>query len=214
MSTVSMSRDARFWDRLAAKYAAQPIADVPAWEKKLAITIGALAPTDRVLNVGCGTGSLSLELAPHAAETHGVDISESMLEIARAKVRDAGLDNAHFHHATLDDPLPFEAASFDVVCAYSILHLVADRPAVLRGLFEVLKPGGTFISSTVCLGDSWVPFRPLLATMHWLGKAPRVWIVGRATLADEMRAAGFVDVTLPDVGAKPIVAFATATKPG
>ena len=106
----------------------------------------------------------------------------------------------------------FEAESLDGVCAYSILHLVEDRPAALEQIFRLLKPGGFFVSSTVCLGESWVPYGPLIGAMRLIGKAPMVQIFDKHTLEDEIRESGFVDISQPDVGAKGEIAFIVARK--
>jgi hypothetical protein len=77
-----------------------------------------------------------------------------------------------------------------------------------------VKPGGSFISSTACLRDSWVPFGPLIAMMRLFGKAPRVvQLLSSRALKNAITDAGFVDVEAPDVGAKKMVAFLVATKP-
>ena len=88
-----------------------------------------------------------------------------------------------------------------------------DRADALARIHDLLKPGGFFVSSTVCLGDSWVPYRPVLAVMRWLGKAPMVKIFSVQTLVDELRAAGFEDIEQPDVGAESTIAFLVARKP-
>jgi len=208
-----MTNNALFWDSLAERYAAQPVANLDAFERKQAITRSHLTPDSRVLEVGCGTGSLALKMAPHAAHIDALDISSEMLRIARGKADAADVTNVAFRQAALDEPLPFEPGTFDSVWAYSILHLVADRPALLARLCTMLKPGGTLISSTVTLGESWIPYRPMLAVMRWAGKAPHVYIVRRDELVQEMEAAAFESVETPDVGAKQIVTFAVARKP-
>ncbi len=208
-----MTADARFWDRIADKYSKKPVPDEDVWQAKLRVTKAALAPDHQVLDLGCGTGSLVLELAPHAAHVHGVDISAEMVRIARGKADAQGASNVSFHCAPVDDLPPFEAGSFDMVCAYSLLHLVEDRPALLASIRRLLKPGGTFISSTVVLAGSLVPYRPLLTVMRWLGQAPPVWVLSAAQIREEVAAAGFVDVTAPDVGAPARTAYLTARKP-
>jgi arsenite methyltransferase len=173
-----------------------------------------LRPTDTVLDVGCGTGSLALRLAPFAGHVHGLDASSEMMRIARGKQVAAGVKNVTFHTGAFDETfraLPFDGV--DMLCACSILHLVDDRQAALARMFRHLRPGGTFVASTVCLGDSWVPYAPLLAVMRWAGKAPAVWIFSKQTLVDEIRRAGFVDVQAPEVGAGGMISFVVATRP-
>lgn len=209
-----MSTDPAFWNDLAEKYARMPVKDPDAFDRKIAITRSRMSPQDVVVDVGCGTGSLALHLAPHAAHIHGLDLSSEMIRIARDKARTQKVDNVTFHVGPFDDSFTTLApGSLDGICAYSLLHLVEDRAAVLDRIYRMLKPGGFFISSTLCLGESWVPYRPLLRVMRWLGKAPMVKVLSRQALEDEVRRAGFVDVSQPDVGAMSVVAFMVATRP-
>lgn len=202
--------DPVFWDGIAEKYAAQPVADPDAFERKIAHTRALIPPDGTVLEVGCGTGSLALRLAPSAGRIVGVDCSPEMVRIARGKAGSA--DHVQFVEGTVDDA-PAAPGSVDLFCAFSILHLVPDRAHFLERAFAVLKPGGHLVSSTVCLGDSWIPYRPVLTVMRWAGKAPWVDSFSSAQLMDELRAAGFVDVEEVDVGTKDTVAFLVARKP-
>lgn len=210
-----MHADARFWDKIAEGYAAKPVSDPAAFERKIAITVGHMAPGCAVLDVGCGTGSLCLRLAPHGGQVEGLDLSPEMIRIARGKAQAAGVENVTFHVGAFDDGFTAVAdGSLDVVCAYSLLHLVRDRAAALRHLHRLLKPGGVFIASTACLGDGWVPYGLLIGVMRLVGKAPWVGVVSRQALVAEMEQAGFVDVHAPDVGAKSKdVYFTVARKP-
>jgi arsenite methyltransferase len=208
-----MTSDAKFWNDLAEKYAAQPVANPTAFEQKQAVTREQLRSDSTVLEVGCGTGSLALQMARFAGHIHALDISDEMLRIAREKQAAQGVANVTFQQGTLDGESPFPREHFDSVWAYSILHLVPDRRHVLRVSFDLLKPGGSLVVSSVCLGDGWVPYRPLLAVMRWFGKAPRVHIYGRDTLFAELREAGFVEATERDVGAEKMIAFVVAKKP-
>jgi ubiquinone/menaquinone biosynthesis C-methylase UbiE len=201
--------DASFWDRIAPSYSAQPIANPEAWQRKLAVHKALLRPQDTVLDVGCGTGSLCLELAPHAQRVHGVDFSAAMVAIARAKATADGAANVAFSQGTVDDL----DAQHDVVSAYSLLHLVPDLDEALARLFAATRPGGWFVSSTTTLGDGWIPYRPILAVMRWLGKAPSVLILRRAHLLARIAAAGFVDVRLTEVGADSTIAYVVARRP-
>lgn len=206
--------DATFWDGIAEKYAAQPVADPDAFERKIAITLDRIGHDSIVLDVGCGTGSLALRLAPSAGRVHGLDVSGEMIRIARSKADAAGAGNVTFHVGAFDDG--FDAlpdGGVDVLCAYSILHLVDDRPAALDRMFRLLRPGGALVSSTVCLGGSWVPYPLILRVMRLFGKAPRVSCIDADRVEADVRAAGFVDVERPDVGAKKEIAFLTARKP-
>ena len=210
---TTMSAGAKFWDRAAEKYAASPVGDPDAFERKKAITREHLTPESTVLEIGCGTGTLSLEMAPFARHIHAMDISAEMIRIANGKKEAQSATNVTFHQGTLDEASHFEPEQLDAVWAYSVLHLVDDRRRTLRALFELLKPGGTFISSNVCLGSTWVPYGPLITLMRWFGKAPVVHVYDRETIMREMREAGFVDVEEREVGAQKMVAFIVAQRP-
>jgi ubiquinone/menaquinone biosynthesis C-methylase UbiE len=209
-----MTADAAFWDGIAETYARKPVNDPDAFERKIAITRARIPPRAAVLDIGCGTGSLALRLAPGAGHVHGLDLSSEMIRIANGKAAAQGTGNVTFHTGPFDDSFTaFGDASLDVICAYSLLHLVEDRPAVLARIYRLLKPGGVFVSSTACLGESWAPYTPMLRVMRWLGKAPMVKSFSKRTLEDEIRRTGFVDLAAPDVGTKPTIAFLVAVRP-
>jgi SAM-dependent methyltransferase len=136
-----------------------------------------------------------------------------MIRIARGKAAAQGVTNVTFQVAPFDDAFTGLAPrSLDGVCAFSLLHLVEDRSATLRRVFEVLRPGGLFVSSTPCLGGSWVPFGPLLGVLRALGKAPTVQLFSKVQLVEDIRGAGFVGLSEPEVGARPNIAFVLANK--
>ncbi|MBW1831669.1 MAG: methyltransferase domain-containing protein, partial [Deltaproteobacteria bacterium] len=96
-----MSAEHLFWDKLAERYAQQPIANLASYERKLDVTKSRLSPTDVILDIGCGTGSLALELSPHVAEVHALDFSGEMIKVGERKARDQKATNITFHQTTL-----------------------------------------------------------------------------------------------------------------
>jgi ubiquinone/menaquinone biosynthesis C-methylase UbiE len=186
----AMSRAGKFWDRVAPKYAKQPIADEAAYEIKLDVTQSYFRPDMEVVELGCGTGSTALIHAPLVKRVRAVDLSEKMLEIARAKAADAGVTNVDFERASVEE---FEAAdaSVDVVMAMSLLHLLRDREAALAKIHAMLKPGGVFVSSTACVADMTNPVKYVLPLARAFGLAPYVGVFREDALVAEIEAAGF-----------------------
>lgn len=187
---VSIANDPRFWDRIARKYAADPIADMAGYEKTLERTRSYLGSGDTVLEFGCGTGSTALRLAPHVARMIATDISGEMIAIARGKAEAQGCSNVDFRTAPPIDGAVVQAG-LDAVLAYSVLHLVPERRALLARLHDLLKPGGLFISKTPCLSEMTPLIRIALPLMQLIRKAPYVEFFSGEDLEAEMIAAGF-----------------------
>ncbi|MEM6448215.1 MAG: class I SAM-dependent methyltransferase [Cyanobacteria bacterium P01_D01_bin.123] len=88
-----MSQSPKFWDRIAASYAKQPIVDETSYQKKPQVTHKYFRPDMGVLEFGCGTGSTAIIHAPHVKYIHAIDISSKMLEIDRTKADIANVEN-------------------------------------------------------------------------------------------------------------------------
>lgn len=181
---------AEFWDRVALRYSQSPIADTESYEKKLAATQALMQPDMKVLELGCGTGSTALLHAPHVGEIVATDVSAAMLAIGRDKAKAAGIDNLCFMQASVED-LQVAEGSYDMVLALNLLHLVPDYQSAIAKVHRLLKPGGLFISSTVCLSDKMWFLRPVIPIMQWLGKAPFVSFLNADAVLKAVEDAGF-----------------------
>jgi ubiquinone/menaquinone biosynthesis C-methylase UbiE len=170
---VTQSIDSRFWDRVADRYSKHAIADPETYERKLRQTQSLMRADMNVLEFGCGTGSTALLHADHVAQIDATDASAAMIAIGRRKAEQGGIRNVRFLQAGIES---FSApdASYDMVLALNLLHLVPDRDAAFARIYDLLKPGGIFVSSTPCLSDRMWYVRPVIAVMRWVGKAPRV----------------------------------------
>ena len=103
----------------------------------------ALTAADRVLDLGCGAGDLTADLAEMASQISGADVSETAL--ARARRRHPHLDLCL---VPIDGPLPFEDGAFDVVFSSEVIEHVADTARWLSEVRRVLAPGGRLLLTT------------------------------------------------------------------
>lgn len=123
------------WDRLQASMFGDEV-------RAAAIERACLHPEDTVIDLGAGTGFLSLGLAPRVARLHVVDHSPEML--AQARVNLSAFENVTYHLAEgTDIPLPDDSA--DAVLANMYLHHVEDPQAAIEEIVRVLRPGGHLV---------------------------------------------------------------------
>lgn len=188
-----MSINVRFWDRLARRYARMSVRDPDAYERKLRRTRDYLTPDARVFEFGCGTGTTALKHAADAGHVTAIDCSKNMIEIARAKAAAEGVTNVRFEVASLEH-MPEGDGPYDVVMAHNVLHLLEDRHAALARVHAMLRPGGVFVSSTVCA--AWAPwiFRAILKAGHAVRLLPLFNVLTEDQLRAEIAAAGFTIV--------------------
>ena len=206
----SHHRAARFWDRIAPKYAKQPIKDPLAYADKLNAVEALLKPTDTVLELGCGTGSTAISLARNVAEYTATDISPAMIGIAEEKGKAAGANNLRF---AVDDAANMAAnAPFDVILTFSLLHLVEDVAAVLASVNSQLKPGGFFLSKTVCMGEANFAMRVLVKALGSFGLVPNLTNLSQVQLEALIQDAGFEIEAIRHFGSKRLNPFIVARR--
>lgn len=188
---MTIASDARFWDRTARKYAMGAIADQAGYERTLDRTRALLRPADRVLELGCGTGTTALRLAGDVQDYLATDISAGMIAIANEKHAAGPIPDLVFRTATAEALTP-DAARFGAVLGFNYLHLVRDLPGTLRRIHALLAAEGLFISKTPCVGDM-NPFirLALLPAMRAIGKAPYAGVFRATDLSQHICAAGF-----------------------
>ncbi len=187
-----MKRSARFWDWIAKRYARSPVADEAAYRTKLEKTREYLTPQTKLFEFGCGTGSTALYHAPYVEHIMAIDVSPNMIEIARAKAAAKHVTNVSFEVGSIED-IEAPAATYDVVMAHSILHLLEDKDAALAKAHAMLVPGGLLVSSTACMGDAAVTktIGRAVAAASVTGLLPYVDVFSSSELLERIAAAGF-----------------------
>ena len=130
-----------------------------------------LRPGMRLLDCGCGPGSITLGLAQAVApgEAIGIDLAQSQVKQARERAAAQGLDQLTFECGDVYQ-LPFQDHSFDAVFSHAMLEHLGDPLAVLREMRRVLKPGGVVGLRCIDLGGTLIA--PDDAT---LTKAHEIW---------------------------------------
>ena len=203
----TMDFDERISRRAEAMYLTTDLTEV----RRRTIDAMRLIPGARVLDVGSGPGLFADEMAPMVGPTgcvRGVDISESMIELARARCDDKPWVDFQIADAV---SLPFEDGGFDACVSVQVLEFVADVDAALREFHRVLKPGGRLAVSDADWGaTAWRCEDAALCERVMDG-----WTSGFAhlrlplTLKSRIEAAGFVDAS-----AHAIPVFNSACEPG
>jgi trans-aconitate methyltransferase len=120
---------------------------------------------ERILDLGCGDGFLTRQIAESGATVVGVDSSPEMIAVAQQH----GVDARHAD----GQALPFEA-EFDAVFSNAALHWMHDQDAVLRGVYRALKPGGRFVAEFGGQGNIAAIRVALLAVLIARGISPEV----------------------------------------
>jgi SAM-dependent methyltransferase len=157
----------------------------------------AVAPTDHVLDIGCGTGQTTRDVARMAGSAVGVDVSAPMLE--QASRLSEGLPNISFVHADAQTH-PFPAGQFDLVVSRFGTMFFADPVTAFANIGRALRPGGRLVQLVWQRGEH----QEWTTAIHDAYRQPppdaAAFSLGDpATVDDVLTAAGFADVTVTDL---------------
>jgi SAM-dependent methyltransferase len=185
----------------SALYSAQEQGELPA--EALAASLGCGNPIavaelragETVLDLGSGGGIDVLLSARRVGPTgfaYGVDMTDEMLELARANADKAGASNVEFVKGTIED-VPLPDSSVDVVISNCVINLSVDKPSVIREMFRLLRPGGRIGISDVVAEDR-------LSTDQRAQRGSYVGCIAgalsRTEYLDGLATAGFTDATV------------------
>ena len=132
------ARNAARWDEIRSLYVSD--ADVEA----AILKASGPGPFRRLVDLGSGTGRMLTLLAPHAEAALGLDLSQQMLNLARNRVTEAGLQGCELRHGDIfATRLP--DASADLVVVHQVLHYLADPAAAVREAARIVAPGGRLV---------------------------------------------------------------------
>jgi ubiquinone/menaquinone biosynthesis C-methylase UbiE len=152
-------------------------------------------PGQTVLDLGSGGGIdvlLSAKRVGPTGKVYGLDMTDEMLALARENQRKAGATNVEFLKGAIEH-IPLPSNSIDVIVSNCVINLSADKDAVFREAFRVLKPGGRFAVSDVVVRGV-VPENVRRSMEAWVGCIAGA--LEETEYLSKLRAAGFTDADL------------------
>jgi len=179
-----------FWNRVARRYAEMDIRNPDGYEQTLDRIRAHLSGQDRVLEIGCGTGTTAFRLAQDVRQYVASDYASEMIEIASEKQPPETRDRLALYVGELgvgDHP----TGPFDMILCFNFLHLLDDRQAMIAEIHKNLEPNGLFISKTPCMSGLFRLLGPLVLLFRAFGKAPSFRFLSPKQLETEITAAGF-----------------------
>jgi SAM-dependent methyltransferase len=156
-------------------------------------SLATLHPGETVLDLGSGGGIdvlLSARRVGPTGKAYGLDMTDEMLALANANKQKAGIGNVEFLKGEIEK-IPLPDRSVDVVISNCVINLSADKDAVLREAFRVLKPGGRFAVSDVVTRGAMLP-EIRKSVLLWVGCIAGA--LEESQYRDKLSRAGFVNV--------------------
>ena len=186
--TTATHPTSAFWDKMARKYAKQKIGDMASYEATLERTRSYLKSDDNVLEIGAGTSSTALVLAPLVGHYTSSDYSAEMVKIGREKLAAAPQPNLEIVQGAPGDAAI--AGEYDTVMAFNLLHLLPDLDQGIREAGNLIRPRGLLICKTPCLGHAWY-MKAMIAVMKRVYGIKHVSMFTADELEASVKAAGF-----------------------
>lgn len=201
----------RFWDKVASNYDNNTDKVFKSANEKVLTRITKYYNEEyNVLEIGCGTGYFTVEVAKAVKVIDAFDISEKMLQIARAKSEEYKIDNINW---ILGDIQSLDKQKkYDIILAFNLLLYLEQPKLFIQTVYDRLPEGGYFITVTDCLQEKFRIINPIQKLLSKLGILPRMnfWVI--KNLTDMMKQVGFTIVEEENVHTIPVNYFVVARK--
>ncbi len=111
-----------------------------------------LKPGTKVVDIGCGTGTIEIEIGKMVSKIIAIDPSSEMINIAKRKTEEAGIKNIEYKNSKLEEEAK-NPQKYEIIIASNVLHFFIDINTTLKVIKDSLTDDGVFISVTDCLGE-------------------------------------------------------------
>ena len=167
-----MTKSEKFWDKSAYNFFIEGEKEKQSYINIIDRIKKYLKTSDIVLDLGCGPGLISNEIADYVKFIYAVDISSKMIEIAKINADFRNIQNIDYAYSTIFDD-KYKNGSFDIILAFNILHLLDDNQKTMQHINDLLKPGGLIISVTPCIGER-IFLNISISLLSFIGKIPKI----------------------------------------
>jgi len=184
-----IKKERKYWDKLSSKFDKRKRKEWKVYESLLFNKIADdMNKESTVLEVACGTGRATLEIAKQANKVYAIDISSQMIDVARKNIKEKGINNIEL---SVEDAysLPFDNEMFDIVICINSLHNMIYPEKALSEIKRVLKPEGRFISAVTGIGSR--KFKIIMSIYKFLTNFPVFHKLNLEEFADMLSKAGF-----------------------
>jgi len=167
-----MTKSEKFWDKSAYNFFIEGEKEKQSYINIIDRIKKYLKTSDIVLDLGCGPGLISNEIADYVKFIYAIDISSKMIEIAKINADFRNIQNIDYAYSTIFDD-KYKNGSFDIILAFNILHLLDDNQKTMQHINDLLKPGGLIISVTPCIGER-IFLNISISLLSFIGKIPKI----------------------------------------
>jgi ubiquinone/menaquinone biosynthesis C-methylase UbiE len=207
-----MNNGPKIWNSLAGKYDEKIIENcLESYESIIKKSGEYLKSSDKVLDIGCGTGITTIPLSKSVKKTTAVDYSPDMISIAKNKAKEENISNIYFSHTPFLDNR-FFPASFDVIFAVNYLQYVKDIDETLDRIKSLLKNNGKFIF-TIHFHEKKIPFSNMTSSLlNKLSISPYEKTISIKKWVDVLNKYGMEPIVSEEISLDPLCQFIVAKK--